>query len=94
MITSWGDERRLTDADHGITAADTIDDWAEHAVKVDVRPAVYGGWFWEVYTVEQDADGEAEEWEVEKGFADTEQAARDAGNAARETYIRGLIRKG
>lgn len=88
MITAWQDDRRMTDSDHGITAADTADEWAGHAVKTDVRPMLVG-WRWEVYQV----DG-PDEWEVDGGWEHTKAEAEAAGEKAKAEFIRTLLTEG
>ena len=92
IFRAWDEPNRFTDIDAGITAADTLDETVEHSVKLDVRE-VPSGWLWEVYTVDgPDADGEVDEWEVDKGFAATREQAEAAGEAAKETHRLSLIR--
>lgn len=93
MITAWDDDRRMTDADHGITAADV----AGENLTVTVWPKEdRAGYYWEVwedkpvawdYFLDRPAwDGEC----VAGGTAATREQAEAAGETAKADYLRGL----
>ncbi len=84
---------KLTDADHGITSADTLADWAENALSVTVWPehdAAGARWNWEM---REEGPTEDDSFAVDGGIADTREDAESAGETAKESYIRDLIRK-
>jgi hypothetical protein len=84
----------MTDRDHGITDADVIEEWAEHAVKVDVWPDYDGGaWHWGLVLLTPDGNGDCDSETVDGGICDSRPAATASGAAAKEEYLRGLTRK-
>lgn len=93
IFRAWDESSRFTDVDAGITAADVLDDWAEHAIKTEVT-AVLVGWRWSVYTVDPpDEDGEQDEWEVDAGWERTREQAEAAGEKAKADYLLSLTGK-
>jgi hypothetical protein len=85
----------MTDADHGITAADTIYDWAEHALRIDIGPELddSGRWGWEVIEERRLAPEETDYETVAEGIAGTEEQAEADAEAAKQSYLTSLIRR-
>jgi hypothetical protein len=88
---------RMTDTDHGITAADTIHDWAEHALRLDIGPELdefgWERWGWEVIEERRLAPEQTDYEVVAEGVAGTEEQAEADAEAAKQSYMTSLIRK-
>ena len=94
IMRAWDEPHGFTDLDMGITDADV----AGETLSVTVWPDGGGCWCWELLDAEPSGfDGFGRivwcDVTLDGGTADTQAEAESAGEAAKESYIRDLIRK-